>query len=107
MISIIATGQFSVKESVWLGAAILSIGRSIDQDIDLEKLYFTQSQIQDLADQLAISQVQNARISQHYNGDHPKSTTNYLRENSLKNRRLSHPLEFNGDKVQPFFEVEI
>lgn len=94
-----------VTGSVWLATALLAYNEARGLDpkrgpYDDERFAFRQVDIQQLAEQICAKHVQNARISQHANGDHADSTYNYLREVG-KQRRLSRPDEFEGYRVLP------
>jgi len=60
-----------------------------------------QADIQKRAQSLTDNNVESARISQHFNGDHVDKIHNFFRQINRKNRRLSYTGEFNGEKERP------
>lgn len=61
---------------------------------------FSQGSIQQIAQRLTPKNVQNARISQHTNADHPNSTYAYLKAVGSR-RRLASPCEVPAEKAIP------
>ena len=82
----------NVFGAVWLAALIMTYEEKVLKDTN--NIYFDQVDIQNLAQKLCIKTVQSARISQWCNGDHPRSSYNYLRSYGSK-RRLTRVGEFN------------
>lgn len=57
------------------------------------------------AQSLTDNNVDGARISQYLNGDHVNKLHNFFRQINEKNRRLSFPGEFNGEKERRFIDI--
>jgi hypothetical protein len=98
-------GINDVCGSVWLATAILTYKKYLQvqgQALQFSETVFSfkQSEIQQLASQICSKVVQNARISQWCNADHPNHTFNYLRA-VYKLRRLTMPGEFHGHDEMP------
>lgn len=98
----------NVYSSVWISIALLSYEKYLslllnnEYIIKLKDFYFSQVDIQNLANQISINEVQSARISQWCNGSHKHSTYNYLvSRKSDKKRRLSLKGEFSFIKELP------
>ena len=93
-----------VLGSVWLATAILSYQKYYYMEevntLNENSFAFTQKEIQELANEICTKNVQNARISQWCNADHPNRSYNYLRAVGKK-RRLTIPRECNGEREMP------
>ena len=94
-----------VLGSIWLATAIQTYETYLINQDKIDKLgyddfSFKQGDIQRLASKICTKTVQNARISQWCNADHPNSSHNYLREVG-KNRRITLPGECDGIKEMP------
>ena len=88
----------SVPTAIWIATLI-----STYENLEIGKTgayWITQKQIQEIAMQICNKNIDNARISQWCNADHPNNTYNYLRS-SGKLRRLTRKNEFNGDREIP------
>ena len=63
-----------VDVAVWVATAIMTYNSYIECSknncIDIEKLYFTQSEIRKQSNDICTKNVQNPRSQQWYNGDH-------------------------------------
>lgn len=98
----------NVYSSVWISTALLSYEKYLSllenksHTVSLRDFYFSQVDIQTLAKDISINDVQSARISQWCNGSQKNSTYNYLvsRKNDKK-RRLSVKGEFGFIKELP------
>ena len=93
-----------VNVAVWISTAIMTYNSYIEciknNNINIEKFYFTQSQITKASKYRCINKVDNARVSQWYNGDHREHTYNYLKSKGSL-RRISYIGEFQGEKEYP------
>ncbi len=93
-----------VDVAVWVSAAIMTYNSYIEcykkNYIDIEKFYFTQSEIRKQSNRICTKDVQSPRIGQWYNGDHDDNTYNYLRSKG-KLRRITYIGEFKGEKEYP------
>lgn len=93
-----------VDVAVWVATAIMTYNTYTEcarnNEISMEKLYFTQSKIRKESKEICNKNVQNPRIQQWYNGDHNKNTYNYLRAKGNL-RRIAYIGEFNGEKEYP------
>lgn len=94
-----------VDEAVWVAIAILTyekFQRVGIENLHIEDIYFKQNEIQQKAQSICENIVHSPRVSQHYNGDHPNCTYNFLREDINNNhRRISYNGEFNALKEKP------
>lgn len=94
--------DLTVKQAVWLAAALMTYERFKDGEVKtLEDLAFLQVDIQKRAQSLTTNNVEAARISQHFNADHPNSTQNFFKNVNKNKRRLSYHGEFNESKERP------
>ncbi|WP_404335113.1 AAA family ATPase [Planococcus rifietoensis] len=97
--------DFTVNQAVWLAAALMTYERIKKGKVKtLEELAFFQVDIQKRAQSLTANNVEAARISQHFNADHPKNTQNFFKNVSKNKRRLSYHGEFNELKERPEFD---
>lgn len=91
--------------SVWLGTAILTYDtwrrEGSGPKLTASELAFGQKEIQDIAQRLTTKTVQNARISQWTNADHPDSSYAYLRALGPQ-RRLAAPAEVQPRPAIPY-----
>lgn len=97
--------NFKVKEAVWIGTAVMSYAKYIEsikagKEISKSMFWFEQNEIREYCQRLIKNTVQPARVSQWFNGDHEKSSNNYLRANGSL-RRLTATGEFSGVKERP------
>ena len=97
--------NFKVKEAVWIGTAVMSYAMYIKsikagKEISKSMFWFEQNEIREYCQRLIKNTVQPARVSQWFNGDHEKSSNNYLRANGSL-RRLTATGEFSGVKERP------
>ena len=93
-----------VKVAVWIATAVMTYNRYTESiknnTLDINKLYFTQSEITKKSKEICTNKVDNARVSQWYNGDHCDNTYNYLKaKGSL--RRIAYIGEFQGEREYP------
>lgn len=88
-----------VVGSVWLAALVMTYERK-KSDSSEEVIYFSQSEIRDVAQAFCYNKVHQPRIQQWCNGDHPHNLYNYLRANGPL-RRLTKLGEFGGSKEYP------
>ncbi len=88
----------SVPTAVWLATLIQTYQNFVF--IENNQYWISQKEIQETARLLCPKNIDNARISQWCNGDHPNNTYNYLRAKGPL-RRLSKSGEFSGQKEQP------
>ena len=93
-----------VDVAVWVATAIMTYNSYIECSknncIDIEKLYFTQSEIRKKSNDICTKNVQNSRIQQRCNGDYDKSSYNYLKSKGNL-RRVTYIGEFQGEKEYP------
>lgn len=94
----------NVTDAVWVSVATMAYNqyhRSIEHaSLTSTSFHFSQSDIIREAQRICRQTVQNARVSQWYNADHPEHTHKFLRaEGPL--RRLTFGNEFNGSKEIP------
>ncbi|OOM78818.1 hypothetical protein [Clostridium sp. BL-8] len=88
----------SVPTAVWIAALIKTY-----ENFELggkKEYWLNQRDIQDIARLLCPKNIDNARISQWCNGDHPNNTYNYLKAKGAL-RRLTKVNEFSKQKEQP------
>lgn len=95
----------SVKNAVWLGAALLAYGKYIylttnKINITKDSFWVSQSEIRKFSQKYCSNTIQGPRINQWYNGDHPNNTYNYLKSKGTL-RRLTAYGEFNFNKEVP------
>lgn len=95
----------TVKNAVWLGASLLSYGKylflkSESSEVTKDSFWLSQSELLKFSQEFCKNKIQNARISQWYNGDHPNSSYNYLKSNGSL-RRLTAFGEFKFNKELP------
>ena len=88
----------SVPTAVWIATLIKTYENFILEENN--NYWISQKDIQDIAKLLCPKNIDNARISQWCNGDHPNNTYNYLRSNGIL-RRLTKVGEFLNEKEQP------
>lgn len=88
----------SVPTAVWIATLLKTYENFVFEDKD--NYWIGQRDIQEIAKLLCPKNIDNARISQWCNGDHPNNTYNYLRAKGPL-RRLTKPGEFSGHKEQP------
>ncbi|WP_427071280.1 McrB family protein [Lysinibacillus fusiformis] len=94
--------SLTVNQAVWLAAAMMTYERFKNNQVkSMADIALVQVDIQKRAQSLTDSNVESARVSQHFNGDHVNKLHNYFRQINEKNRRLSYPGEFNGEKERP------
>lgn len=96
-------GMENVPTSVWFATLLITYDRCNQMDHFAENdTYLKQATIRNIAEQLIdrIHPVDQARIGQYCNADHPGNTLNYLRANE-KTRRLTAMGEFNWHKEKP------
>ncbi|MEK4713571.1 McrB family protein [Sporosarcina sp. FSL K6-5500] len=99
--------NLTVNQAVWLAAAMMTYERfNKNQVKSMADIALVQTDIKNRAQSLTDSNVENARISQHFNGDHVNKTNNFFRQINEKNRRLCYPGEFNGEKERPDLNVQ-
>lgn len=99
--------NLTVNQAVWLAAAMMTYERfKNDQVKSMSDIGLVQADIQKRAQILTDSNVESARISQHFNGDHVNKLHNFFRQINEKNRRLSYPGEFNGEKERPDLNIQ-
>lgn len=99
--------NLTVNQAVWLAAAMMTYERFKNKQVSSVKdLTLVQATIQKRAKSLTASNVESARISQHFNADHQNNTQNYLRTSNVNHRRLSYPGEFNGVKERPDLNLQ-
>ena len=93
-----------VDVAVWVAAVTMTYNSYIEgiknNDISINKFYFTQSEIITKSKEICTKDVQSPRVGQWYNGDHINNTYNYLRAKG-KLRRVTCIGEFNGEKEYP------
>jgi len=88
----------SVPTAVWIATLIKTY---INFEVEKNNNYWiTQKDIQEIAKILCPKNIDNARISQWCNGDHPNNTYNYLKANGVL-RRLTQIGEFVNKKEFP------
>ncbi|ADL52042.1 hypothetical protein [Clostridium cellulovorans] len=88
----------SVPTAVWIATLIKTYQNFILDKND--NYWINQKDIQEIAKLLCPKNIDNARISQWCNGDHPNNTYNYLRSKGSL-RRLTKIGEFSNQKEQP------
>ena len=88
----------SVPTAVWIATLIKTYENFMLEENN--NYWISQKDIQDIAKLLCPKNIDNARISQWCNGDHPNNTYNYLRSNGIL-RRLTKVGEFLNEKEQP------
>lgn len=88
----------SVPTAVWI-ATLIKTYENFELE-DKKEYWLNQRDIQDIARLLCPKNIDNARISQWCNGDHPNNTYNYLRAKGTL-RRLTKINEFSRKKEQP------
>ncbi|MGE7942248.1 hypothetical protein ACQKNB_09185 [Lysinibacillus xylanilyticus] len=94
--------NLSVNQAVWLAAAMMTYERFKNKEVkSIDDIALVQTDIRERAQSLTDNNVDSARISQHFNGDHVNKLHNFFRQINEKNRRLSYPGEFNGEKERP------
>lgn len=97
--------KFSVYDSVWIAAALMSAEVfNNNQKANKEQYYFKQADIIKRAQIYAYGNVQSARVSSWTCADATDNIYNYLRGDNKENkslRRLSMADEFNGNKTVP------
>ncbi|MEK6189411.1 MAG: AAA family ATPase [Carnobacterium alterfunditum] len=94
--------DLSVKQAVWLAAALMTYERFKNGEVKtLEDLAFFQVDIQKRAQSLTPTNVESARISHHFNADHPNSTQNFFKNVNKNKRRLCYHGELNELKERP------
>lgn len=99
--------NLTVNQAVWLAAAMMTYERfKNDQVKSMSDIGLVQADIQKRAQSLTDSNVEGARISQHFNGDHVNKLHNFFRQINEKKRRLSYPGEFNGEKERPDLNIQ-
>jgi len=89
----------NVVGSVWLAALVMTYERMKSNSSE-EVIYFSQSEIRDVAQAFCYNKVHQPRIQQWCNGDHPQNQYNYLRSKGPL-RRLTKLGEFGGSKEYP------
>lgn len=72
--------NYSVKEAVWIAAAAHAYISLKNGNKEMKDLCLTSSELRQNALKYTDSDVQDARIRQWFNADHPNSSNNYLRE---------------------------
>ena len=98
--------KYTVNQSVWIAAALYAYTKCEDGKVQSEEdLCLKASQLQQLAQQYAKSDVQLARIHQHLSGDHENCSNRFIRRVELD---PGHPVfrvaakgEFDGDREWP------
>lgn len=99
--------NLTVNQAVWLAAAMMTYERFKNYQVKLmSDIGLVQADIQKRAQSLTDSNVEGARISQHFNGDHVNKLHNFFRQINEKKRRLSYPGEFNGEKERPDLNIQ-
>ena len=99
--------NLTVNQAVWLAAAMMTYERFKNNEVkSMADIALVQADIQKRAQSLTDSNVEGARISQHFNGDHVNKLHNFFRQINEKNRRLSYPGEFNGNKERPDLNIQ-
>lgn len=99
--------NLTVNQAVWLAAAMMTYERFKNNEVkSMADIALVQADIQKRAQSLTNNNVDSARISQHFNGDHQSNTQNYFRTMNENNRRLSYPGEFNGEKERPDLNIQ-
>lgn len=94
--------NLTVNQAVWLAAAAMTYERFKNNEVkSIDDIALVQTDIRERAQSLTDNNVDGARISQHFNGDHVNKLHNFFRQINEKNRRLSYPGEFNGEKERP------
>ena len=94
--------NLTVNQAVWIAAAMMTYERFKNYQVkSMSDIGLVQADIKKRAQSLTVSNVEGARISQHFNGDHENKIYNFFRQINEKNRRLSYPGEFNGEKERP------
>ncbi|WP_027623968.1 hypothetical protein [Clostridium lundense] len=88
----------SVPTSVWIATLIKTYENFVFKG--KSDYWISQKDIQEIAKLLCPKNIDNARISQWCNGDHPNNTYNYLRSKG-KLRRITKIGEFSNYKEQP------
>lgn len=88
----------SVPTAVWIATLIKTYENFVFEGKD--NYWIGQKDIQEIARLLCPKNIDNARISQWCNGDHPNNTYNYLKSKGPL-RRLTKQGEFSGNKEQP------
>ncbi|WP_256336750.1 AAA family ATPase [Paenibacillus sp. OK060] len=93
--------RYDIKVSVWLAVVIMAYERYMSTHSPTkDMMYFKQSLIRQKAQTISSVKVDQAAISQWYNGNHNQSTYNYMCEEGAT-RRLSFHGEFNFEKERP------
>jgi hypothetical protein len=97
----------NVFTAVWIGVLSLSFNtyhffKNNNKEITIKDYYFSQADIRNEAQKFCTKNIQQARIHQWTNGDHPNCSYKYLRANQSK-RRVTAIGEFNGYKEMPQF----
>jgi hypothetical protein len=97
---ILAPKSSDVLGSVWLATALLTYDavRTRSSPPAVQEVVFRQAELVRLASQLCSQIVHSPRVQQWANGDHPRSTRNYLRTVGAA-RRLSSVDDFEGERT--------
>lgn len=96
--------NFSVKEAVWLAAAVHAYTKAKEGHTRIEDFCMPASELRNLAGTYTQNEVQEPRIRQWFNADHPQNSNNYLREvlvNGKKYYRVTAIGELLGNKEYP------
>lgn len=98
--------NLNVNQAVWVAVAVMTYELiKNDGATTTDEIALVQAEIQKRAQKLTSDNVESARISQHFNADHPKKIHNYLRQISGNKRRISYIGEFDGIKERPEFKA--
>jgi hypothetical protein len=97
--------KYTVNESIWLAAAVHAWNayrKNTDDELDF---CLKASQLKQIAQEISVGDVNEARIHQHANGDHEKCSKRFLRRVEANKRdpyfRVTATGEFGGDREFP------
>lgn len=99
--------NLNVNQAVWVAAAMMTYERiKLNHATTIDEIALVQADIQKRAQKLTSDNVDSARISQHFNADHPDRIHNYLRRINVNQRRISYIGEFKGVKEYPKLQLQ-
>lgn len=99
--------KYTVNQSIWIAAAILTYERYYNlKKPTKEDMKLSQNDIVKRAQELCEDEVRSSRVSKYCNGDHVNKSHNYLRDAGDSKRRITAPNEFNGKDERPELNLD-